>query len=142
MRCLLAILLLTLAAATSAQVPLTQDQALAEDAVQYAAQFGVAPEEALRRLKLQQASVAVTDAIAKQFADRLAGISIDNGPEYRIVVLLTGNEAPIDQLYSGIPVVFQAGAKATHAQAVMALRKHLIDLRADLPNQRCAGSIQ
>lgn len=139
MRSLLAILLLTLAAATSAQGPLTQDQALGEDAVQYAAQFGVTPDEALRRLKLQQASVGATEAIAKQFADRLAGISIDNGPEYRIVVLLTGSEPPIDQIYSGIPVVFKASAKATHAQAVMALRKHLIDFRADLPNARGAG---
>ena len=48
-----------------AQPVQTQEQALAEDAVQYAAQFRVAPEEALRRLKAQQASVAATDAIAK-----------------------------------------------------------------------------
>src|SRR5881628_41382 len=89
----------------AAQPVQTQAEALAEDAVQYAAAFGVTPDEALRRLKAQQASVTITDGIARQFADRLAGISIEHVPAYRIVVLLTGTEAPIDQLTSGIPIV-------------------------------------
>jgi hypothetical protein len=114
-------------------------EALADDAIQYAAQFAVTPEEALRRLKAQQASVAATDAIAREFADRLAGISIEHVPAYRIVVLLTGDEAVAGRNGAGIPIVFRTGAKATHAQAVDALRKHLIDLRSDLPNARGAG---
>jgi hypothetical protein len=114
-------------------------EALADDAIQYAAQFAVTPEEALRRLKAQQASVAATDAIAREFADRLAGISIEHVPAYRIVVLLTGDEAVPGRNGAGIPIVFRTGAKATHTQAVDALRKHLIDLRSDLPNARGAG---
>jgi hypothetical protein len=114
-------------------------EALADDAIQYAAQFAVTPEEALRRLKAQQASVAATDAIAREFADRLAGISIEHLPAYRIVVLLTGDEAVAGRNDAGIPIVFRTGAKATHTQAVDALRKHLIDLRSDLPNARGAG---
>jgi hypothetical protein len=114
-------------------------EALADDAIQYAAQFAVTPEEALRRLKAQQASVAATDAIAREFADRLAGISIEHVPAYRIVVLLTGDEAVAGRNGAGIPIVFRTGAKATHTQAVDALRKHLIDLRSDLPNARGAG---
>jgi hypothetical protein len=114
-------------------------EALADDAIQYAAQFAVTPEEALRRLKAQQASVAATDAIAREFADRLAGISIEHVPAYRIVVLLTGDEAVAGRNDAGIPIVFRTGAKATHTQAVDALRKHLIDLRSDLPNARGAG---
>jgi hypothetical protein len=35
--------------------------------------------------------------------------------------------------------MFRIGAKATHAQAITALRKHLIDFRSDLPNARGAG---
>jgi hypothetical protein len=54
---------------------MTQSEALAEDAAQYAAQHGVRGDEALRRLKAQQASVAATDAIAQKFAGRLAGNS-------------------------------------------------------------------
>jgi streptogrisin C len=125
--------------AAAAQPVQTQAEALADDAVQYAAQFRVSPEEALRRLKAQQASVAATDAIAREFAGRLAGISIEHAPEYRIVVLLTGSDAVRDRSASGVPIVFRAGAKATHAQAVAAMRKHLIDFRADLPNARGAG---
>ena len=44
----------------------TQTEALTEDAVQYAARFGVSPDEALRRLRAQQASVAATDGIRSE----------------------------------------------------------------------------
>ena len=132
-------MLLFLAPAAHAQVVQTQNEALTEDAEQYAAQFGVTPEEGLRRLKAQQASVGATDAIAREFADRLAGISIEHSPEYKIVVLLTGSEPVPGRIAAGIPIVFRTGVKATHAQALAAMRRHLIDLRADLPNARGAG---
>lgn len=125
--------------AARAQPVETQAQALADDAEQYAAQFGVSLDEALRRLKAQQSSVAATDAIAREFADRLAGISIEHQPDYRIIVLLTGDVPVPDREVGGVPIVFRTGAKATHAQAVAAMRRHLIDLRADLPNARGAG---
>jgi hypothetical protein len=133
------LLLLAYATPLPAQPVQTQAEALADDAVQYAAQFGVTPDEALRRLKAQQASISSTDALAHEFADRLAGISIEHSPDYRIVVLLTGSNPVADRSAGGVPIVFKTGAKATHAQAVMALRKHLIDLHADLPNARGAG---
>ena len=139
MRWFLALMVLVFPAAAYSQLVQTQDQALAEDAEQYAAQFGVAPDEALRRLKAQQASVAATDAIAGEFADRLAGMSIEHSPDYRIVVLLTGNEPVADRSAAGVPIIFRTGAKATHVQAVAAMRRHLIDLRTDLPNARGAG---
>lgn len=123
----------------TAQPVETRAEAFAEDAIQYAAAFGVSPDEAVRRLKAQQVSVAATDAIASEFGDRLAGISIEHVPAYRIVVLLTGQEPVADRTTDGVPIVFKTGAKATHAQAIDALRKHLIDLRADLPNARGAG---
>ena len=139
MRWLLALLLLAVGGASSAQPVQTQVEALADDAEQYAAQFGVTPAEALRRLRAQQDSVPITDAIAREFADRLAGISIEHSPEYRIVVLLTGTQAVADRSAAGVPIVFRTGAKATHAQALAALRRHLIDLTTDLPNARGAG---
>ena len=139
MRWLASLLLLAFSAAAPAQQIQTQAEALADDAVQYAAQFAVTPDEALRRLRSQQASVAATDAITHEFADRLAGISIEHRPDYRIVVLLTGNEPVAERSAAGMPIVFRTGAKATHAQAIIALRKHLIDLHSDLPNARGAG---
>ena len=117
----------------------TRDEAVAEDAVQYAARYHVTPEVALRRLNAQQESAAATDAIAKEFADRIAGISIEHSPEYRIVVLLTGTSPVPDRSAAGVPIVFRTGARTTHSQAIDAMRKHLIDLRTELPGARGAG---
>ena len=133
------LLLLVFAGAASAQAVETREDALAEDAIQYASQFQVTPDEAVRRLKAQQESVAATDAIARELADRLAGISIEHRPDYRIVVLLTGPEPVADRTAAGVPVVFKTGAKATHAEAVAAMRRHLIDFRSELPGARGAG---
>ena len=134
-----ALLLLAISTAGVAQPAQTFDEALADDALQYAAQFGVSIGEAARRLKAQQDSVDATDAIAREFAERLAGISIEHRPQFRIVILLTGNEPVAERSTAGVPIIFRIGARATHAQALSALRKHLIDLRADLPNARGAG---
>jgi hypothetical protein len=139
MRWLFALLLVAFAFGASAQGAQTQAESLADDAIQYAAQFGVTPDEALRRLEAQQASVAATDAIAREFANRLAGISIEHAPEYRIIVLLTGADAVPARSAAGVPVLFRTGARATHTEAIAALRKHLIDLHVDLPNARGAG---
>ena len=139
MRWFLALLLFGLSAVGHAQAVQTQGQAIADDAEQYAAQFGVTADEAARRLKAQQATVPATEAISREFAGRLAGISIEHSPVYRIVVLLTGAEPVADRMAADVPIVFRTGFKATHAQGLAALRRHLIDLRADLPNARGAG---
>jgi streptogrisin C len=139
MRWWFALLVIGFASAASAQAVQTQAESIADDAIQYAAQFGVTPDEAVRRLKAQQASIAESDAISREFADRIAGISIEHFPDYRIVVLLTGEEPVADRSAAGVPIIFRPGAKATHTQAVASMRRHLIDLRADLPNARGAG---
>ena len=139
MRWLLLILLLAFSAGAVGQPVQTQTEALADDAIQYSAQFGVTPDEALRRLSGQQSSVAETEAIRAEFANRLAGISIEHQPNYRIIVLLTGDQPVSDRSADGVPIVFRTGARATHDEAVAAMRKHLIDFRVDLPNARGAG---
>ena len=72
-------------------------EALAQDAAEYARTFAVSPEEAMRRLVAQQASVPITDALAKGYADRLAGMAIDHDGTYRITVLLTGSDPVPDR---------------------------------------------
>ena len=139
MRWFVALFVMLFATAAAARTVESHEEALAEDAELYAAQFRVTPEEALRRLKAQQASAASTQAITREFAGRLAGISIEHAPEYRILVLLTGSEPVPDRTAGGVPVVFKTGAKATHAEAVMAMRRHLIDFRSELPGARGAG---
>lgn len=128
-----------LAGAAQSQAVQTRKQALWEDSIRYASQFAVAPDEAFRRLKAQQDSIAATDAISREFAGRLAGIAIEHAPEYRIIVLLTGTEPVADRTAAGVPILFRTGATATHAQAVAAMRRHLIDIRTDLPGARGAG---
>ena len=132
-------------AAQSSPAPtvLSRADAIRQDAAVYAAQHQVSLAEAVRRLRVQEASVPGTDRIGAEFRDRLAGISIEHAPEYRIVVLLTGVEPVADRMLhvagSDVPVVFRTGALATHAEAIAALRRHLIDLRAELPGARGAG---
>jgi hypothetical protein len=121
----------------------TPDEALAEDAAYYAARHSVGRDEALRRLRAQEESVAVTDRIALALRHRLSGISIDHGPQYRMVVLLAG-PAPVPNqaaLAAGtpVPVVFQPGARATRDQIVTAMRVHRSVLRQLLPNARGMG---
>jgi hypothetical protein len=139
MRWIFALLVLAFAGAAAALPVQTRQEALTDDAVQYAAQFQVTPDEAIRRLEAQQASVAATDAIAREFADRLAGISIEHRPDYRIVVLLTGSQPVADRTAAGVPIVFRTAARATRAEAVAAMRRHLIDFRSELPGARGAG---
>lgn len=139
MRWIPAFLLLASAHVAEAQRVETPDEAFAEDSAQYAGQFRVSPEEGFRRLKAQQESVAATDGIAREFSARLAGISIEHAPQYRIVILLTGFDPVADRVAGGVPVVFKTGAKATHEQAIAAMRRHLIDFRSDLPGARGAG---
>lgn len=138
-----AALLATAASGQPTDRILTRSEAIGQDAAIYAAQHDVSPTEAARRLRVQEASVPATDRIAAEFADRLAGISIEDSPEYRIVVLLTGADPVPDRTLhvagTDVPVVFRTGARATHAQAIAAMRRHLIDLRSELPGARGAG---
>lgn len=110
--------------------------ALAEDAGAVADRLGIAPDAALRQLRLQEASVAATDAIADRFAGRLVGISVEHRPAFRIVVLLAG-EAPVpDEIASvaGEPVTitFRTGAPASHAELVQAITAYQAAIRASL----------
>jgi hypothetical protein len=111
-------------------------EALARDAAEYARLEGVTPDEAVRRLRAQEESVAVTDRLGQTYRGRLAGISIEHRPTYRIVVLLTGDE-PVadDRILAGgiaVPIVFRTGAAATRDQIVAAIEAHQAQIRSML----------
>ena len=117
-RLFLLIFIAALASTAAAQAPPrleTAAEALDQDARLYAAQHQVTQTEALRRLRVQQASAIATDRIVTEFRDRLAGISIEHSPEFRIAVLLTGTEAVPDRRLAvagtSVPIVFQVGGK-------------------------------
>ncbi|MEG3177609.1 hypothetical protein U1872_15320 [Sphingomonas sp. RB3P16] len=114
----------------------TPDAARAEDAAEYAKLFGVPLAEAIARLTAQDASVPVTDAIAEQYRDRLAGIAIEHKPGYRIVVALTGSEPVADQRVTAggisVPIVFRTGASVTRDRVIWAMTYHQAAIRAAL----------
>lgn len=142
---LLAVTSVAAGAQTAAPAPRVQSaaEALAQDAAEYARLNGVELAEAISRLRAQEQSVAATDRLQLVHADRLAGLSIEHHPEYRIVVLLTGDEPVADETVSAggraIPVVFRTGAAATRAQVMEALRTHQSAIRAALPRQQGMG---
>src|SRR3712207_9503802 len=84
MRALLVLGLFAFATAAAAPPVQTSAQALADDAAQYAARYRVDGSKAIRRLKAQEASVPTTAAIAREFATRLAAISVDRSEDRRV----------------------------------------------------------
>ena len=116
-------------------------EALAEDAADYARRHDVAPDEALRRLRAQEASAAAVERIRARYARRLAGIAIEHRPDWRIVVLLTGRRRVADRMEMvdgiAVPIAFRTGARATHSRLVRAIREHRRAIEAALP--RFAG---
>jgi hypothetical protein len=131
---------LSLATGAVAQGPLvhiqTPDEALAQDAAAYAMRYGVAPDDAVRRLRAEAETVAATGAIAAEFGARLAGIAIEHVPAFRIVVLLAGGPpVPGRILPAGgmtVPVDFRTATSATHVQLLAALTEHQAAIRAAL----------
>jgi hypothetical protein len=116
----------------------TAEEALAQDAAEYARQNQVGLDEAKRRLRAQEESVAATDAIRDAYRQRLAGISVEHSPTYRIAVLLTGSEAVADrEIRAGgmrVPIVFRTGARATAERILAAMVNHRQAIKAALPN--------
>ena len=121
----------------------SQAEALAQDAAEYARLEGVSLEEALRRLRFQEASIAKTDALRAEFKDRFAGLVIQHQPDYRIIVLLTGNAWVQDRFIAAggsvVPINFRTGAAATHEQLVGALEQHQMEMRAILSRPQGMG---
>jgi streptogrisin C len=120
-------------AAAAVQSP---EAARAQDAAAVAERLGVTVEEAIRHLRLQEASVPVTDAIADRFADRLTGIAVEHRPDFEIVVTLTGDAPVPEQIVdldgSAVRVTFRTGAAVDHTGLVQAITAYQATIRASL----------
>ena len=134
------------AAAAQPQAPVAVQSAvgaLAQDAGEYARLHGVALDEAMRRLRAQEETVPATDRLQQRHRHRLAGVSIEHGPEYRIVFLLTGSEPVADEtIFAGgmnVPVIFRTGAPVTREQLVEAMTRHRDSIRSALPRAQGMG---
>ncbi|WP_294289371.1 hypothetical protein [uncultured Sphingomonas sp.] len=128
---------LALSASQSAQAQVqTPDAAITQDAAAVAERLGIPPDQAARQLRLQEASVAVTDALAAEFSSRLAGIAIDHRPTFRILVRLTGTTPEPDRTVTiagaSVPVQFIPGSITTLTGMVQAISAHQAEIRASL----------
>ena len=114
----------------------SQIEAVMQDGAEYARLYNVPIDQAMRELQAEQDSVPATDALAAEFQERLAGISIAHDGGLRIVVLLTGEAGVAPRTISAgglaVPVVFQTGAPATRAQILAAIAAHQADIRGAL----------
>ena len=72
-------------------------EALALDAKYYSAMYNVSETEAMRRLLIMHGSQEEIEALELEYADRLAGLYFDNGPEFSVNLLLTDNQVPADK---------------------------------------------
>ena len=120
------------AAPVAAQVE-TPEAALQRDAATWAAVSGLSTADAETQLRIQQATIPITDALRAELRDRLAGIAVAHVPAYRIDVLLTG-DAPVAERHviaAGRDVIvgFRTGALATHERLVAALTAHQAEIR-------------
>jgi len=112
-------------------------EALSADARETAGLLGVSVAEALRRLEAQEASVPLVDRLAQSYRDRLAGVVVEQRPDFRIVLFVTGAPGPDLQVATapfGVPVVVRPGARATRDAVLDAIRLHQAELRAALPS--------
>lgn len=134
---LLAMALATPAAhAQSTAIVQSLEQAIAQDAVEYARHYTVSQADAVERLRALDATVTATDRIRRDYVDRLAGLAIEHQPDLRIVVLLTGDDSvPSLAVTAGalqVSIEFRTGAVATREAIVMAMTVHQAALRSTL----------
>ena len=91
------VLLITLVAAATlaaapgdAATPITAD-ALGMDAAIYAADWGISVTEAKRRLDLQESAGVLNNTLSANETETFAGVSIQHGPEFRVIAYFTRN---------------------------------------------------
>ena len=104
----LLIVLVTAATLTTAPgdgaIPITTD-ALGMDAAIYAADWGISVTEAKRRLTLQDPAGVLNATLVANEAETFAGVSIQHGPEFRVIVYFTRNgDGSIRPYISGGPL--------------------------------------
>lgn len=141
--CLFAIAACATAPALSQVLVQSPSDALSGDAASYASAMNVDLLEAEQRLRLQDASVPVTERLRVQFRERLAGISIEHSPQWRVVVLFKGEQPPVDLLLPAgetkVPVQLRGGASATRAEVLAAIDRYRSEIAAAVPGMRGVG---
>ncbi|MEX0781392.1 MAG: hypothetical protein WD557_02000 [Dehalococcoidia bacterium] len=93
------------------------------DAATYAEQFDVSLDEAERRMSLQPVAGEVMGKLESVHIDRLSGLWIEHGGEYRVVAWYTGGEGGLDEARAiaaaaPLSVEIRTGARLTRMDLV------------------------
>ncbi|HYW16909.1 MAG TPA: S1 family peptidase [Allosphingosinicella sp.] len=127
-----------------ASVRKTRDEAIRLDADKLAQSRGISSGQALKAVRAQEDIGDYVAALRKEFGGRVAGISAEYSPEYKLVVLLKGNAAPNKRLLNlasgGVPVEFKAGAQSSTEELVAAFERNIDQIRTLLPTVQGIGT--
>ncbi|WP_257229924.1 MULTISPECIES: S1 family peptidase [unclassified Acinetobacter] len=123
-----------------------------QDAEHYAKEHKVLYSEALRRLIIQNSLDQVLPQLENKYRQRLAGVFLENGVNFKLVVYLTGQEKVVNRNlsiknssavpFSGVlslPIEFRTGAQYTKTQLVQMLKDNDASLRQAYPNLQAAS---
>jgi len=106
--------------AADARQPLTEEEALAEDAQWYAADRGVGLEEAVRRLRLQESVGELSARLQEEERETFGGLWIEHEPEYRVKARFTeGGEEKLRRYVEGGPLDGTVEVEALPADATL-----------------------
>lgn len=116
----------------------TAEEAVRQDAAAYAKEFGVAPDEAARRIRVRAEQDEAVERLRAADRGRFAGLWIEHKPQFRIVVRLKGDAPAGPELVErakgmAIPVTFVTGAKTTEDEVLAKIRTSLRVFKTALP---------
>lgn len=122
---------------------MSKDEALKADAQELAAQIGIPFGQALKSLKSQEESGGEVEKLRREFGGRVAGVSVQHSPEYKIIVRLKGN-GPVNKrllkLASGeLPIEFVAGAEFSMDDLKSAMTSNMAAIRNLFPTLQGVG---
>jgi streptogrisin C len=122
-------------------------KAFDQDAEQYSQDYRVLYSEALRRLIIQNSSGEIVQQLESEFKNRLAGIYFEHEPNYKLIVVLTGNAPILNRnvvlknnttvSFAGslvLPIEFKVGAKLNRSQLIRMIEENHINLKKAFPN--------
>lgn len=122
--------LLLVALLSSAVVVPSMAQTIADPVVQHYESRGIPVEEAHHRIALSKEAAALEARLKREQPQRFAGLYIDDGAEFRVVVRLTGNDDGLLRRYTSNfafiaekapqPLVAQMNKKAAMERAMAA----------------------
>ncbi len=121
-----------------------RDDALKLDAQELSQNAGIPFGQALKIVRSQEDAGDEVDRLRREFGGRVAGVSVEYAPVYKLIVRLKGNAAPnkrMLRLASGdVPVEFVTGAQSSTEEMVAAFDRNFDAIRGLFPTVQGIGT--